>query len=1105
MSRIFPTSGCPPLDDLRSLIALTLAPETMWRLESHLDTCLACTQHVQRLVPPTPPLLRAAALHGVVTSPSAEIGYLRLRSALRTPEAPTKQDLLPTSDDFAVFNLSGDYELLERIGRGGMGDVYRARQRRLGRDVAVKTLSSRVRRTPIAVRRLVVEARRLAQIQHPNIVHVYDVGEQQGVPYFSMELVTGSSLGAALKTRRFSPDESARLLAPVADAIAAAHGVGVIHRDVKPDNILLTRDNVPKVTDFGLATTREEVSSRADREVAGTVEYMAPEQWSGDAELVGPWTDVYGLGAVLYQMLTGRPPFGYDSRTNSICVRVLYDLPASPRASNRGVSRDLEAICLRCLEKSPSQRYRTASAVADDLRRYLVGCTVSARPASPPRKTAYWCVKNWLAVSVALVLLFAVGLSTTRYSVYTGRQRKLLEAQEVFDRSQRLANDGHLSQAIAGMQTAIDTIPSDETDLLAYYRQTLVDWLRDHPTELGRYTHPASISLAAVSPDGEKVLLTDETNAVLLWSLSDGTCHTLLPASRRPIRAVAFDHTGKRCAAGGHDSVVRVWDTVTTEKIAEQQFDGWWINSMTFAGPDRLVVGSGKPSEPVRVWRIAPHQPLVPIPLPTQPTKQMAGLYGSPCGRFLARSSDGERWLYDASGRTISHYSPDPNPDGSAMAFSRTGGELAMNNASGQLALFDTETGREIRQLACSSQQAVCGITFGNDGTIVVITKDNGHYGIRQTTPNRLTWNEFSIDSKAIPVILADGRVRILTGLGTTTVVLSQLQKLTRTATTLGHQIARARVVAATDGSRLLTLVGSAIQDQAIPKQAVWELAAWDVRSLTPIGSTLSGRLAARQLDHYPTAIAVRPAGDFAAIACSGGPVPDVFVERIRDEGLTLTSPSGQRQGPRVVIFSANGQRLFTAANDDATLGRQPSVTAWDCSNPAKLRQIRSWVVRLNPTGIAVSRDDEWLAVCGTAGQVLLYGPSTVEIEHSELTVTGGVSAVDFSPDGKTLVVGTLAGRVFVFRLTQAKWSLVTELPTMKGGATLTNFSADGTVLYTAEMVADAGIKQWNTTLWKPIGNRLPVPGTIVSSAIIPNGVVSITTDGQIVKIAHPW
>lgn len=288
------------------------------------------------------------------------------------------------------LEMFGQYELLEEIGRGGMGVVYRARQHGLDRLVAVKLILAGHLASPEHIRRFQLEARAAAAVRHPNIVGVLEAGELHGQHFFAMELVTGQNLAQRLRQGPFDPDEAARLVAAVAQAVDHLHQHGIIHRDLKPSNILLDHAGRPLVNDFGLAKLfSDDGQSTRSGVIAGTPSYMAPEQAAARPADTGAWSDVYSLGAILYELLTGRPPFRADNPLDTL-VQVLENEPTPPRQLQSTVPRELEWICLRCLEKSPAARYGTAAQLADDLKRYLRREPVEARDPQGWRRLWRW-------------------------------------------------------------------------------------------------------------------------------------------------------------------------------------------------------------------------------------------------------------------------------------------------------------------------------------------------------------------------------------------------------------------------------------------------------------------------------------------------------------------------------------------------------------------------------------------------------------------------------------------------------------------------------------------------------------------------------------------
>jgi hypothetical protein len=328
---------------------------------------------------------------------------LRRRLAVLLHEHDHPTTLLDSPPPGTRIRYLGDYELEQEIARGGMGVVYRARQVSLNRTVALKMILAGQLASPADVQRFHREAEAAANLDHPNIVPIYEVGAHEGQHYFSMKLIEGTSL--AQRVARFvrDPKVAVQLGAKVARAVHAAHQHGVLHRDLKPTNVLLDAAGEPYVVDFGLARPVDGQERQTQSGViVGTPSYMAPEQARSERALTVA-VDVYGLGAILYELLTGRPPFRAETPLDTI-LQVLERDPLRPAVLNPAIDRDLETICLKCLDKDPHRRYGSALALAEDLERWLAGEPIQARPSGPARKVFKWVKRNPLATILMVVL-----------------------------------------------------------------------------------------------------------------------------------------------------------------------------------------------------------------------------------------------------------------------------------------------------------------------------------------------------------------------------------------------------------------------------------------------------------------------------------------------------------------------------------------------------------------------------------------------------------------------------------------------------------------------------------------------------------------------------
>ena len=387
------------------------------------------------------------------TGPVSTDSPLQDRFALTIDGAPSGLDV-DTTDSEKTVRIPG-YEVLEELGRGGMGVVYRARQLGLDRIVALKMILAASHAGSTATARFLHEAKTIALLKHPNVVQVYEFGSHEGKPFFSLEYLEDGSLADKLKGEPQPAAQTAQMVQSLALAVQAAHERGIVHRDLKPANVLLASDGTPKITDFGVAKQGDSVMT-ATGDVLGTPSYMAPEQAEGKTKLIGPAADVYALGAILYELLTGRPPFKGASPWETIQL-VTKSEAVTPRQLQPGVPRDLETICLKCLEKAPAKRYATAAELANDLRRYQAGEPIQARPVGRSERSWRWYLRNKTVANLAAGIMLALVLGTAVSSWEAIRATR----QEGFTRTalERAwgaeAETRHeLSRAVAAEQTA---------------------------------------------------------------------------------------------------------------------------------------------------------------------------------------------------------------------------------------------------------------------------------------------------------------------------------------------------------------------------------------------------------------------------------------------------------------------------------------------------------------------------------------------------------------------------------------------------------------------------------------------------------------------------
>jgi WD40 repeat protein/tRNA A-37 threonylcarbamoyl transferase component Bud32 len=691
---------------------------------------------------PQPPRQAAPAADG-------SRGTMRPGPAAETALDPDRTGPAEAPAESSKSPAIPDYEILGELGRGGMGVVYKARQPGLKRLAALKMILSGDYASPEELARFRREAEAIARLCHPHIVQVYEVGEYDGRPFFSLEYVDGGTLAAKLRVGLLDPKAAAALVEKLARAMHAVHQCSVVHRDLKPANVLLTADGTPKITDFGLAKKLDEDAGQTHSgAIMGTPSYMAPEQASGGAARATPLADVYALGAILYECLTGRPPFR-AATVGQTLRQVLDDEPVAPRRLNPAVPRDLETVCLKCLEKGPAKRYADAYELAEDLRRFLALEPVRARPVGRAERLGRWARRNPVvagltAAAAALLVLVAVvgGVGYVQTSAALGaariardeeakqrqeadHQKEQALRQEAQARRERDMINGLFYAAQmprayrlweAGDLTRLRRLLAQHlprpgwTDHRAWEWYYLEALCRDSPWAVRGHADP--VLALAWSADGKRLASADGTGTIKLWDAAAGREISTVRAHAGAVYVLSWGPDGKRLASAGADNPhpinvgpsqarVKIWDVSTGKEILSLSgAAGGWLAPAPAWSPDgqRLAVAG---PEGVRVWELATGKEALTL---RGHLDRVAALAWSPDGTRLASlGGDGMAKVWEAATgkpvytlRGLVDTSPGVH-DAGLLAWAAGGRQLFGARPEGKIVVWDAATGAEVR------------------------------------------------------------------------------------------------------------------------------------------------------------------------------------------------------------------------------------------------------------------------------------------------------------------------------------------------------------------------------------------------------------------------